>query len=74
MSTKQFRQLAGLFFILGAVLVNIPYTLLIMNFDGSDHQFLAALDKQTGQTRWRHSPEPAARPSLQFMPLRKVRL
>ncbi len=36
MSTKQFRQLAGLFFILGAVLVNIPYTLLIMNFDYPD--------------------------------------
>lgn len=33
MSTQQFRQLTGLFFILGAVLVNIPYTLLIMNFD-----------------------------------------
>jgi hypothetical protein len=33
MSTKQFRQLTGLFFILGAVLVNVPYTLLIMNFD-----------------------------------------
>jgi hypothetical protein len=33
MSTKQFRQLAGLFFVLGAVLINIPYTLLIMNFD-----------------------------------------
>jgi hypothetical protein len=36
MSIKQFRQLAGLFFILGAVLVNIPYTLLIMNFDYPD--------------------------------------
>ena len=33
MSIKQFRQLTGLFFILGAVLVNIPYTLLIINFD-----------------------------------------
>ena len=33
MSTKQFRQLTGLFFIVGAVLVNVPYTLLIMNFD-----------------------------------------
>ena len=36
MSTKQFRQLSGLFFIVGAVLVNIPYTLLIMNFDYPD--------------------------------------
>ncbi len=36
MSTKQFRQLTGLFFILGAVLVNIPYTLLILNFDYPD--------------------------------------
>ena len=36
MSTKQFRILTGLFFIVGAVLVNIPYTLLIMNFDYPD--------------------------------------
>jgi hypothetical protein len=36
MSTKQFRQLSGLFFIIGAVLINIPYTLLIMNFDYPD--------------------------------------
>ena len=35
MSTKQFRQLTGLFFIIGAILVNIP-TLLIMNFDYPD--------------------------------------
>jgi outer membrane protein assembly factor BamB len=27
--------------------------LLIMNFDGSDHQFVVALDKKTGQTVWR---------------------
>lgn len=27
--------------------------LLIMNFDGSDFQFVAALDKQTGRTVWR---------------------
>jgi outer membrane protein assembly factor BamB len=27
--------------------------LLIMNFDGSDHQFIVALDKQTGRTVWR---------------------
>lgn len=33
MSTKRFRQLTGLFFISGAVLVNIPYTLLIVKFD-----------------------------------------
>ncbi|MDP1715221.1 MAG: DUF4386 domain-containing protein [Anaerolineales bacterium] len=36
MSTKQFRQLTGLFFILGAILINIPYTLLIINFDYPD--------------------------------------
>ena len=27
--------------------------LLIMNFDGSDHQFVIALDKRTGKTVWR---------------------
>jgi outer membrane protein assembly factor BamB len=27
--------------------------LLIMNFDGSDHQFVVALDKHTGKTTWR---------------------
>jgi len=27
--------------------------LLIMNFDGSDHQFVTALDKRTGKTLWR---------------------
>jgi outer membrane protein assembly factor BamB len=27
--------------------------LLVMNFDGSDHQFIVALDKQTGRTVWR---------------------
>lgn len=27
--------------------------LLILHFDGSDHQFLVALDKRTGQTVWR---------------------
>jgi outer membrane protein assembly factor BamB len=26
---------------------------LIMNFDGSDHQFLLAVDKETGKTLWR---------------------
>ncbi len=32
MSTKRIGLFGGLFFIIGAVLVNIPYTLLIMNF------------------------------------------
>ena len=27
--------------------------LLLMNFDGSDHQFIVALDKNTGKTAWR---------------------
>jgi hypothetical protein len=36
MSQTNFRKLAGIFFIVGAVLVNIPYTLLIMNFDYPD--------------------------------------
>ncbi len=27
--------------------------LLLMNFDGSDHQYLVALDKETGKTVWR---------------------
>jgi outer membrane protein assembly factor BamB len=27
--------------------------LFILNFDGSDHQFIVALDKRTGQTVWR---------------------
>lgn len=27
--------------------------LLIMNYDGADHQFVLALDKQSGETRWR---------------------
>ena len=27
--------------------------LLVMNFDGSDHQFVVALDKRTGKTVWR---------------------
>lgn len=27
--------------------------LLIMNYDGSDHQFVLALDKKTGKTAWR---------------------
>ena len=33
MSLKSTRQTAGILFILGAILVNIPYLLLIMNFD-----------------------------------------
>jgi len=36
MSTKQFRQITGLLFVIGAILINIPYTLLIMNFDYPD--------------------------------------
>ncbi|MBN8581620.1 MAG: DUF4386 domain-containing protein [Anaerolineae bacterium] len=36
MSQANFRKLAGIFFIVGALLVNIPYTLLIMNFDYPD--------------------------------------
>jgi hypothetical protein len=36
MSEKAFRKLTGLFFIVGAILVNIPYMLLITNFDYPD--------------------------------------
>jgi hypothetical protein len=36
MSTKQFRQLTGVLFILGAILINIPFNLLIINFDYPD--------------------------------------
>lgn len=36
MSLKHTRQTTGILFILGAVLVNVPYTLLIMNFDYPD--------------------------------------
>ena len=36
MSTNSHRKLTGFLFIIGAVLVNIPYTLLIMNFDYPD--------------------------------------
>ena len=36
MSQFVFRKLAGISFIVGAVLVNIPYTLLILNFDYPD--------------------------------------
>ena len=36
MSLKRVRQTTGVLFILGAILLNIPYTLLIMNFDYPD--------------------------------------
>lgn len=36
MSETNFRKLTGVFFIVGAILVNIPYTLLIVNFDSPD--------------------------------------
>ena len=36
MSETNFRKLTGVFFIIGALLVNIPYTLLIVNFDYPD--------------------------------------
>ena len=36
MSENKLRKLTGIFFIVGAILVNIPYTLLIMNFDYPD--------------------------------------
>ena len=36
MSENKLRKLTGFFFIVGAILVNIPYTLLIMNFDYPD--------------------------------------
>ena len=36
MSIKHTRLATGILFILGAILVNIPYTLLIMNFDYPD--------------------------------------
>jgi len=36
MSETNFRKLTGIFFIVGAILVNIPYALLIVNFDYPD--------------------------------------
>src|ERR1700712_4495078 len=36
MNANQFRKLSGLLFILGSILVNIPYSLLIMNFHYPD--------------------------------------
>lgn len=36
MNTTWHQRLTGILFIVGAVLVNIPYTLLIMNFDYPD--------------------------------------
>jgi len=36
MSETNFRKLTGAFFIVGAILVNIPFTLLMINFDYPD--------------------------------------
>jgi len=36
MTNLQFQRLTGLFFIVGAVLLNIPYALLVINFDYPD--------------------------------------
>ena len=36
MSETNFRKLTGIFFIVGAILVNVPFTLLIVNFDYPD--------------------------------------
>src|SRR5262245_44443851 len=36
MAENTFRKLAGSFFVIGAILINLPYTLLIMNFDYPD--------------------------------------
>ena len=36
MSETNFRKLTGIFFIVGAILVNIPFTLLMINFDYPD--------------------------------------
>jgi hypothetical protein len=36
MTETSFRKLTGIFFIVGAVLVNVPYTLLFVNFDYPD--------------------------------------
>lgn len=36
MSEINFRKLTGIFFIVGAILVNIPFTLLMINFDYPD--------------------------------------
>jgi hypothetical protein len=36
MNDNQFRKVTGILFIAGAILVNIPYTLLIMNFNYPD--------------------------------------
>jgi Domain of unknown function (DUF4386) len=44
MSEKMFRTLTGIFFIVGAILVNIPYTLLIVNFDYPDILRMPAAD------------------------------
>ncbi len=36
MNANQFRKVTGLLFIVGAILVNIPYSMLITNFDYPD--------------------------------------
>jgi hypothetical protein len=36
MNTERFHKLAGLFFLLGAVLVNVPYSLLLTTFEYPD--------------------------------------
>ncbi len=36
MNENQFRRATGIFFVVGALLVNVPYTLLIMNFNYPD--------------------------------------
>ncbi len=36
MNTNQFRKVTGLLFVVGSILVNIPYALLIANFDYPD--------------------------------------
>lgn len=36
MTETSFRKLTGIFFIVGAILVNVPYTLLFANFDYPD--------------------------------------
>lgn len=36
MTKSQFQKLTGTLFVIGAILVNIPYTLLIMNFEYPD--------------------------------------
>ena len=49
MNTTWHQRLTGILFIVGAVLVNIPYTLLIMNFDYPD-----ILRESTGHQDFTH--------------------